>query len=202
MENLAVLRGAFPGMRKQAITRFMASVAMVATLSCDASQTTGPSTDLERHPPSLSPIEADSTNLLGLFGPRPLYCPSSETHQTSAIIGALGGILSVGGVTVSIPLGALLGDVTVVLTVPASNNMEIDISVEGHESWVFEQPIVVTVPYTRCRLTLLQLLTPIVAWHFDPVTRELLAPMPSVDNKLARTVTFTTGHLSGYILAN
>ena len=33
-------------------------------------------------------------------------------------------------------------------------------------------------------------------------TKELLELMPSIDNKLTRTVTFTTGHLSGYALAN
>lgn len=103
--------------------------------------------------------------------------------------------------TVSIPAGALLNTVTVSLTVPASNHVEIDVSVAGTENFVFEQPIVVTVSYDRCSRSNIDL-TPLSAWHFDQATGELLEQMPSVDNKLLRTVTFTTGHLSGYLLAN
>ena len=87
------------------------------------------------------------------------------------------------------------------LTVPASNYVEIDVSVQGTEHFIFELPIVVTVSYARCNSTSLGF-SPISAWYFDQETGDLLEEMPSLDNKLLRTVTFTTGHLSGYILAN
>ena len=156
-------------------------------------------------PPSALQLGASpdsSAQLFGLFGPRPLYCPNSATQTTTAVVDGLGGLLSVAGATVSVPAGALLGPTTITLTVPASNYMEIDVSVEGTEHFVFESPITVTVSYARCSLGLLSRLLPLDAWHWDPETRDFLEQMPSVDNKLARTVTFTTPHLSGYIIAN
>jgi hypothetical protein len=179
---------------------FVAATTVVTVLSCDASRATGPTSPQNEAPAQR--IEADTAQLLGLFGPRPLFCPSSEAFTTSSVVGPLGGLLEIGGVSVSIPVGALLSDVNVILTVPASNNMEIDVTVEGTQSFLFELPITVTVSYQRCRLGLFSFFRPISAWHFDPETRELLERMPSIDNKLLRTVTFTTGHLSGYILAN
>jgi hypothetical protein len=87
------------------------------------------------------------------------------------------------------------------VTVPASNFMEIDVTVAGTEHFLFELPITVTVSYARCSSFLARLL-PLTAWHWDPETRQFLERMPSIDNKLTRTVTFTTPHLSGYIIAN
>jgi hypothetical protein len=103
---------------------------------------------------------------------------------------------------VTIPLGALLSDVTVTLTVPAGTRRAIDVSVEGSEGFIFELPITVTVSYAQCPATLRTLLIPISAWHYNPDPFQLLQLMPSIDNKVLRSVTFTTGHLSGYLLAN
>jgi hypothetical protein len=94
-----------------------------------------------------------------------------------------------------------LSAATVTVTVPSSNYVEIDVTVDGAEHFVFAQPVVITMSYARCSRNNIDL-TPLTAWHFDQQTGELLEAMPSVDNKLLRTVTFTTGHLSGYILAN
>ncbi len=176
-------------MRIRAFT-LLAAIATIGAVSCDSSRNTAPPVGL---------TEPQHISALNLGASQPLVCPSQDSSATSATIGPLGGVLSAGGVTVSIPVGALLDTVTLALTVPASNNVEIDVSRVGADSFVFEQPIVVTVSYARCNAFYLD---PIVAWHFDPVTRVLLEPMPSVDNKLLKTVTFTTGHLSGYILAN
>lgn len=172
--------------------------ALGALAACSEAPTApaSPPTTVDRH------ISADSTaRLLGLFGPRPLYCPASETQTTTSVVDALGGVLSVAGTSVLIPAGALLGPTTVTLTVPASQYMEIDVSVQGTEHFVFELPITVTVSYARCT-SLLSRLLPLAAWHWESDTRTFLELMPSVDNKLTRTVTFTTPHLSGYIIAN
>jgi len=153
--------------------------------------------------PRLEKTPSDSaSNILGLFGPpRILWCPTSETATQSAVVDALGGLVSAGGTTISIPAGALLGPTNVTVTVPASNYMEVDISVEGVDHFLFELPVAVTVSYARCARfrTFFGVVT---AWHIDSETKALLEAMPSVDNKLARSVTFITGHLSGYALAN
>ena len=129
-----------------------------------------------------------------------LECPANTTQSTSALVGPLGGLVSIGGASISIPAGALLSPVEVSVTVPESNLMEVDISVSGTEHFLFELPVVVTVSYARCNRNLG--FTPLTVWHIDSETHELLEQMPSVDNKLLQTITFTTGHLSGYAVAN
>jgi hypothetical protein len=176
-------------MKKKGIWAIVVVGAAAMALSCEPSGSTGPATG-----PGPSKVAR-----LGSLRPTPLVCPSSTTESTTGVVGPMGGVLSVGGTTVSIPAGALLDTVTLTLSVPASNNVEIDVSVAGTEHFLFEQPISVTVSYARCAATYVQ---PIAAWYFDPVTCDLLEPMASVDNPLLRSVTFTTPHLSGYILAN
>jgi len=154
-------------------------------------------------PPNHSTAGDSASKLLGLFGERPklLTCPTNETVANSAVVTALGGLVSAGGTTIEIPAGALLEDATVTVTVPASNYMEVDISVEGTDSFLFELPVTVTVSYDRCtRSNILSF--PLSAWHIDSDSKTFLERMPSIDDKLTRTVTFTTGHLSGYALAN
>jgi len=149
--------------------------------------------------PNEPPPSATDTQLLN--GPHLVTCPTSTTGSTSATIGPLGGLLSLGGTSVSIPLGALLEPVTISLTVPASNYMEIDVSVAGTDHFVFEQPIVVTLDYSRCTRSNIDQ-SPVTVWHIDRDSKSLLEAMPTIDNKLTRQAIFTTGHLSGYALAN
>jgi hypothetical protein len=170
---------------------FTAAAAVVA-LSCDGPGVTGVDSDVE-------PPRGEAERLL--FSPKALVCPASNAATTSATVGPLGGLVSVGGTSISIPAGALLEPVTLSVTVPASNYLEIDVSVAGHDHFAFQLPVVVTVDYGRCNRTDI-LSLPISAWYFEGDPKTLLERMPSVDNKLARTVTFITGHLSGYILAN
>lgn len=182
-------------MRSRKTIRLVTAVLTFAFIGSCADAPTAPS----RLEPDAS---ADSSaKLLGLFGPRPLYCPTSTTQSTTTVLDALGGLLSVAGTSVLVPAGALLGPTEITLTVPASNYMEIDVKVTGTEHFLFELPITVTVSYARCGSLVARLL-PLDAWYWDPATREFLELMPSIDNKLTRTVTFTTPHLSGYIIAN
>ena len=142
-----------------------------------------------------------SSQLLGLGAPTLVECPSSGATTTEAVVDVLGGTLSLGGTTVTIPAGALLGPTRVVLTVPASRYMEIDVSVPGVEHFVFQQPITVTLDYGRCARGDIdtRLLS---VWYIDSQSKQPLERMVSIDNKLTRTITFVTGHLSGYALAN
>lgn len=137
--------------------------------------------------------EASAANLLS--------CPSSKTVTASGVIGALGGVLQAGGVRVSIPLGALLSATTISVTVPQSPYMEIDVSVPGVEHFVFQQPITVSVDYGRCDPSVTSG-TSLTVWYIDSATKQPIEAMPTVDDKLTHTVTFTTPHLSGYALAN
>jgi hypothetical protein len=137
----------------------------------------------------------------GSASPSLLECPAGESSSASALVTAAGGTVSAGGVSIVIPAGALLQDANVTVSVPASKYVEADISVEGSEHFIFELPVVVTVSYARCARSNIDL-RPLSAWYIDTDTKALLEKMPSVDNKLSRTVTFTTGHLSGYAIAN
>jgi hypothetical protein len=130
-----------------------------------------------------------------------LECPASQTTTATSLVTPLGGVVSAGGMSVLIPAGALLTDAVVTITVPASPYLEVDVSVAGSEHFVFEQPVTVTISYARCNRGDL-FLEPLSAWYIDSGTKELLEQMPSVNNALTRTVTFTTGHFSGYAIAN
>ena len=173
----------------RARTLFLTVAASIAAIAgCSGTEVTAPQRASEQ------------ASLFGLprLVPRLIECPSSETVTTSSLITTLGGLLSVGGVSISIPAGALLTDALVTVTVPASELVEVEISVAGHEHFVFELPTVVTVSYQRCGRGFL---LPLSAWHIDTETKALLERMPSIDNKLLRTVTFTTEHLSSFALS-
>ena len=130
-----------------------------------------------------------------------LRCPTTETATTTAVVTPLGGLLSVAGTSVSIPAGAVTVPTTITVTVPASQYMEIDVTALGVEHFIFAAPVTVTVSYARCDMRRTDR-APLYAYHINSITKKLLERMPSVDDKTARTVTFTTGHLSGYALAN
>ena len=151
--------------------------------------------------PPLQTSGEQQTLLGGSSSPSLLECPGGESASASALVTTLGGTVTAGGVSIAIPAGALLQDANVTVTVPASKYVEADISVEGSEHFIFELPVVVTLSYARCTRSNIDL-RPLSAWYIDSETKALLEKMPSLDNKLLRTVTFTTGHLSGYAIAN
>jgi hypothetical protein len=78
--------------------------------------------------------------------------------------------------------------------------MEISVEVLGTDSFTFLLPVTITVSYQRCGRSNIER-TPLQAWHIDEATKALLENMGGFDDKAARTVTFTTGHFSGYALA-
>jgi hypothetical protein len=181
---------------RRSIGTVFASALLVVAVSCSDSPTA---------PTPVTKTAADSSSkLLGisLFGssPKLLYCPSNETESTSAIIGSLGGTLSLLGTSVSIPGGALLGDTEVDLTIPAGQYMEVDLSVNNGQHITFLQPVVVTIDYSRCNRwdTLFKLLS---VWNIDQDTKALLENMGGVDNKLTQQITFVTPHFSGFAIA-
>lgn len=182
-----------PGfIRRPLASAAVLAVSLVTLLSC--SETTAVDS-------GSAPDEASTSSLFG-SAPKLVECPTSETQSTTAQIGVDGGLLQLGGTSVMIPIGALLGDTEFTLTVPASRYVEVQIEAQGHEGqrFDFELPVVVSVDYSRCsRSNILR--APLAAWYIDDDTKQLLEEMVSIDDKLLQRVTFTTGHLSTYAIA-
>ena len=173
---------------KQYRRLFITAAATIATAAaCTAAGITG--------------TEQNASAAAKLSGATLVQCPSNTTTSATAVVGPLGGLVNVGSTSIQIPAGALLSPATVTVTVPASNYMEVDISVQGVEHFIFELPVVVTLDYGRCNRSNIDA-RPLSVWYIDSESKDLLEPMGGVDNKLLRTITFTTGHLSGYAVAN
>jgi hypothetical protein len=148
-----------------------------------------------------APAEGPSSLLGGLFGaPKLISCQTDVTESSTAVLDALGGTVSVAGSSIVIPAGGLLEPTRITLTVPASKYMEIEITANEQEHFDFLKPATVTIGYSRCSRSDIswKLLS---AWEIDPETKALLQNMHGIDNKLTRTVTFVTGGLSGYAIA-
>ena len=178
--------------------RRIGSVIIVALLAV------GSCRDLPTAPTTPPPQAQDPSKLLGLWGgsstPKLLVCPASETQTTSALLGTDGGTLSLGGTSVKIPLGALTGETTVEVTIPAGQYMEVDLTVNGGQHINFLQPVTVTIDYSRCN-PWLTLLKPLSVWNIDPTTKALLENEGGLDIKLLQRITFITSHFSGFAIA-
>ena len=172
---------------KSRLKSFIVTAAVVCMgLSCGEARATAPCTATSR---------SDGT------APSLLECPSNETTTTSAVIGLLGGVIDLGGTSITIPSGALTAPTLLQVTIPASRFMEIDVTAVGFTSFLFQQPVSVTIDYSRCSRSDIDQQT-LHVWHIDPVTKQLLEDMGGTDDKTSRRITFSTGHLSGYAVAN
>lgn len=129
-------------------------------------------------------------------------CPTNESQSTLALVGVGGGTVSLGGTQIVIPQGALplFGLNLISLRIPASQYVEVDVRVNGLVHFVFQQPVTVSIDYGRCTRSDIDR-APLTVWYIDPVTKAFIADMNGVDDKVARTVTFTTDHFSGYAIA-
>lgn len=144
--------------------------------------------------------EHHASGVIAPHTPALLQCPSTQSLTTSAAVTGLGGVVSVGGTSVRIPAAALLSATTINLTVPASQYMEIEVNANNLTSFFFQQPISVTIDYSRCPIGEASK-TPLSVWHIDTQTKQLLDNMGGVDDKTTHSITFTTGHFSGYAVA-
>jgi hypothetical protein len=137
---------------------------------------------------------------LGFGGPTYLQCPSYTTQSTTGVIGPLGGLLSLGNYVVSIPEGAVPTLTLFQLTVPASRYMKVDVTAVGVEHYVFQQPISVTVDYSRCPVSATEGKN-LQVWYVSPLLNLPLDNMGGTDDAANRRITFSTDHLSGYVIA-
>jgi hypothetical protein len=135
------------------------------------------------------------------FGAVLVQCPTNQALSARGTVGALGGEISLNGHRVVFPPGAVLLPTEFELAVPVSNYMEIAVRAVGRDGYEFVlEPVSITISYARCTRSNIEK-GPLTAWHIDRSTKALLADMDGVDDKEARTVTFSTDHLSGYALA-
>lgn len=145
-------------------------------------------------------LEPDAP-LLAASGSTLIECPVSETRSVSSDIGLLGGTIELDGHSMTVPGGALLTPTTFTLTVPASNYVEIEIRAGGQESFEFLEPVSIAISYERCTRSNIDKVE-LTAWQIDPSTKALLEHMGGTDDKSERAVTFPSGHLSGFAIAN
>jgi hypothetical protein len=61
--------------------------------------------------------------------------------------------------------------------------------------------VTVTIDYSRCRPNRVKKNHPLSVWHIDAATKELLEDMGGTNDPVSRTMTFSTGHFSGYSIA-
>lgn len=177
-------------MLRSAILRRLTSLALAAAVTACS------------EPTSPAPSATALTLLPELRKSALVECPTDASESASALLGALGGEVSVGGHRVIVPPDALpLVDLSLVtLTVPASKYVEIEVSVNGLPHFEFAQPLTLVIDYGRCSRSNIDH-EPLRVWYIDSVTDAFIEDMGGVDDKTARTVTFTTDHFSGYAVA-
>lgn len=131
-----------------------------------------------------------------------LHCePPASALSTSSVIGPLGGTLALGNTRVVVPANAVLVPTSFRLTIPASPLVEISIRAGDAEHYVFEQPVLVTIDYGRCA-DAVPAASELTVWHIDESSKALLENMSGVDLRALHTISFHTGHLSGYAVAD
>ena len=133
-----------------------------------------------------------------------LECPVETSQTASGILSPLGSTVSVGGTSITVPAGAVSVPVPVMLTLPASRYMEVQINVAGLELERFDflLPVRVTIDYSRCERSRV-LWGPLEVWYIDDDSKAPLEEMDIVsDRKLEKRITFSSSHLSSYAIAH
>ena len=128
-----------------------------------------------------------------------LACPVSKSRSATEVIGAEGGTLKLSGHTVNIPAGAVSQPTAFTISVPASDNLLVDVSAADAEHYRFAKPVEMTISYKRCAQ---QGLASFSAWYIERSTGAMIERMGGTDDKRHRSVTFLTDHLSGYAIAD
>ena len=184
------------------LSRIRLLVAAVATAVFATGCSDAPTT-----PPAQPPAAPDApSSLLGLNiglnlgGPTLVQCPVYTTQSTTGIIGPLGGLLSLGDFVVEFPAGAVTTPTLFQVTVPASRYMKVDVTAVGLDQFLFDAPISVTMDYSRCPVDRTAG-KDLEVWYVSPLLNIPLQNMGGVDDPTNRKITFTTDHLSGYVIA-
>lgn len=174
--------------------RLLLALLTFAALGCDGSETTiGLDGD---SPPDLvvGMTTADAPD-------RFLACPVDTTRSVTRTLGPQGGLMELDGHRFVLPVGAVVLPTTFTLTVPASEYVEVEIHAEGYDRFYFALPASVTMSYDRCQDTDIDH-NDLSVWHIGGAVDLLLEHMGGSTAPHRREITFATGHLSGFIIAN
>lgn len=145
------------------------------------------------------PLQPEALSLAST-GPVLIECPVATDTATTGMIDATGGAVLLNQHALRLPLLAVSAPTHFELRAPVSNYMELTVRGDQQDSFSFNEPVSITIDYSRCTRTNIDH-DDLTVWQIDPVTKALLEPMGGVDDKVARTVTFETDHLSTYSLA-
>ena len=127
-------------------------------------------------------------------------CENATERTAAATITSLGGTVTVQGVTVDVPPGAVLAPTEITVRVPAGRFLLADIDATGFEHFRFESPITVSMDYAGCPPGQIGQ-GALSVWYVGD-DGAMLERMPTLDDRARKRVTFLTGHLSGYAIAN
>jgi hypothetical protein len=176
-------------------------VAALALLGC-SDVATRPESGKVVSDTTQGPGTTPTPDTTGIAQRRLIECPTNQTSANSGLIGVTGGTVASAGSSITLPPGSLPGllSLLIQLTVPASTYMEIDITADGLPTFLFLKTVTVTIDYSRCPTSVTQGKA-LSVWHINTQTKALLVNMNGVNDPVARRITFTTDHLSGYAIA-
>ena len=175
-------------MSSLSFTRRLRSLALVgALLGCSGDTPSG--------------VDSATSELRAGSGVKLVRCENLVAQTGTLLVDPLlGGSLDLPGVSIAVPAGAVTLPTVLSVTVPVSKYAEVEIHALDVTHFLFAREVTVTIDYSRCARPSLERY-PLVAWYVDSETMELLERMGGTDDKVAHRVTFTTGHLSSYALA-
>lgn len=131
-------------------------------------------------------------------GPTLLECPVETSTSASALVGPLGGVVSVAGHQLVIPPMAVTLPTQFNVTVPASQYLRVDVTAGDGQHYQFQKPVTLTLSYARCSRSNIDKESLRIFYVDD--ANVILQDMGGTDDKAARTVTTGTDHLSGYVI--
>jgi len=132
--------------------------------------------------------------------PQPIECRAAPGRSATALIDSAGGSVSVAGVAVMLPPGAVSSPTGVTVTVQPSPVMRIAIRAVGADATSFEQPALVTVDYAGCPVPPAGE-APLSVWRLDAAAERPVEKMEGEDDRELRLITFVAGTASQYTIA-
>lgn len=133
---------------------------------------------------------------------KPYVCKIPRPIKWSGLVTPAGGVLvskTAPKNAIYFPKHAVKRATWIEAVIPASGVLEIDIRANRQDHFVFNKPIRVTLDYGMCGP---RAQPPRNAWHWDGSSK-FFERMPGfVVNTRAKTITFETDHLTGFIIAD
>lgn len=144
---------------------------------------------------------ADLTTSSSTDSPQLLACaPPDSEQQVEGTIGPAGGSLAVGATRIDIPPGAVTTSTDFELEIPRTAAVRVEIHADGYSSFTFRQPAAITIDYSRCAGAV-PAGALIEGVYIDSTSNQVLQRMGATVDSTAQTLSFWTGHLSGYAVA-